>query len=426
MPASLLSNFLSKACLPVLLAGMQLQPAHALEADAGGLGWDINGFYSLSALHTDQSGPFFLYAPYGDQDRPADQQHWDLLPDSKLGLMAGVRASAQLSAKAQFLYRQGSSKENDFKTRLAFVEYQPRYDWSIKLGRSVQGLLLTEESMYTDYAQLPIRAPQEPYAYLPNTEIDGIHLQHQLPMGDWRLNLQGSYGQRTYHSQQFLRELRDSVGIAATLLNPQTSLHLAARTLMLGYSQSPGLASATQLIRSVASAQGHSDIAAEYDEAAIRVKQYAAGLEHQAGPLSLKADLLLLYSSLPIAGQPVAAANLLAGYRFGALTPYVSWGQISEYGSKKEERLQPNSPQAIAAIFTADYLGAALSGEQRTWSLGLRYDVAKNTALKIQFDRVERKAGVEGWFIAPPDSLQFAPDYKNHTNVWGISLQGMF
>lgn len=101
MPTSLLRNFFSIACLPVLLAGMQLQPAHALEADAGGLAWDINGFYSLSALHTDQSGPFFLYAPYGDQDRPADQQHWDLLPDSKLGLMAGVRASAQLNDPQQ-------------------------------------------------------------------------------------------------------------------------------------------------------------------------------------------------------------------------------------------------------------------------------------------------------------------------------------
>jgi hypothetical protein len=56
----------------------------------------------------------------------------------------------------------------------------------------------------------------------------------------------------------------------------------------------------------------------------------------------------------------------------------------------------------------------------------LRYDIARNTALKLQLDRVERKADKQGWFIAPPDSLQFAPDHANHTYVWGLSLQGMF
>lgn len=411
--------------LPLLLLGWLLSPPATAEG-GDARQWEINGFYSLSALHTSPGGPFYLYAPYGDQDRPADQQHWDLLPDSKLGLMGSVQVAPQWSARAQFLYRQGSSKENDFKTRLAFVEYQPRYDWSIKLGRTVQGLLLTEESMYTDYAQLPIRAPQEPYAYLPNTEIDGVLLAKQQALGEWRLNLQASYGQRTYHSQQFQRKLRDSIGVAATLLNPQTSLHLAARTLTLGLHQAPNLAAATQLIRDVANDQGHSDIADEYDETAIRLKEFAAGLEHQAGPLSLKADLLLLYSSLPITGNPISSANLLAGYRFGSLTPYLGWGEIRDYGTAKEQRLAPDSPLAIAAIATADYLSAAVSGEQRTWSFGLRYDLAKNTALKLQFDRVERKANKQGWFIAPPDSLQFAPTENNHTNVWGISLQGIF
>lgn len=413
-----------KTCCLLALAAWATQVRADLPLS--GPQWDISGFYSLSALHTSQSGPLYLYAPYGDQDQPADQQHWDLWPDSKLGLMGEVRISPQWSARAQFLYRQGSSRENDFKTRLAFVEYQPLHDWSVRLGRTVQGLLLNEESMYTDYAHLPIRAPQEPYAYLPDTEIDGIQLFHRRPLHNWQLQLQASYGQRTYYSQQFQRQLRDSFGMSATLQDANTSLHLAARSLMLGLHDAGSFALATRLIRTVANSQGRNDVAADYDESAIRLKEVAAALEHQSGPLTLQGELVLFYSSLSMSGQPIAAAHLLGGYRLGAFTPYLGWGEIRDYSVSEETRLTPDSPTAVAAIATANYLTAAVSGEQRTWSLGLRYDIARNTALKLQLDRVERKAGKQGWFIAPPDSLQFAPDHANHTYVWGLSLQGMF
>lgn len=399
---------------------------------AGGAGADdgrdleVNGFYSVTALHTSKNDPLHRYAPYGDQDKPARQQKWDLRPDSKLGLMLALGVSPQWRAKAQLIYRDGSSREHKLKPRLAFVEYQPDFDWTIKLGRTVQGLLPGEESLYTDYAQLPVRAPQEPYAYLPNTEIDGIWLARQIPLGSWLLELRSSYGQRSYYSQQFYRKLRDSFGVAAMLQNPATTLHLAARQLRFGLHQADSLASATGLIRSVAEAQGRGDIARQYDERHIEARQLAAGIEHQAGALTLKADLLLLYSSAHFIARPIASGNLQLGYRSGDITPYLVWGEIRDYGRVDEDRLLPDSAAAIAATATANYLAAAISGEQRTRSFGLRWDAMRNTALKLQFDRIERKPGRQGWFVAPADSAQFAPDNENHTNVWSLSLQGMF
>lgn len=408
----------------IALLGCSLLAAGAWAGDDRHL--EINGFYSATAVYTAKNDPLHRYAPYGDQDKPARQQQWDPRPDSKLGLMLTLGVTPQWHAKAQLIYREGSSREHKLKPRLAFVEYQPNFDWTIKLGRTVQGLLPGEESLYTDYAQLPIRAPQEPYAYLPNTEIDGILLARQIPLGSWRLELRSSYGQRSYYSQQFYRKLRDSFGVAAMLQNPATSLHLAARQLTLGLHQAGSLADATSLIRSVAEAQGRSDVASQYDERHIEARQLAAGFEHQAGAVTVKADLLLLYSSAHFIARPVAGANLQLGYRSGDITPYLVWGEIRDHGRVDEDRLQPDSAAAIAATATANYLAAAISGEQRTRSFGLRWDGMKNTALKLQFDRIERKPGRQGWFIAPADSAQFAPGNENHTNVWSLSLQGMF
>ena len=216
--------------------------------------------YSLSAFTHQSKWPVFLYARMAIRIDPPTSNTGICCPTANWA-DGGRAANAQWSAKAQFLYRQGSSKETISRPDWHLSNTSRATTGASKLGRRCRAVADGRINVHRPCAAADPRAARF-YAYLPNTEIDGIHLQHQLPVGDWRLNLQGSYGQRTYHSQQFLRELRDSVGIGATLLNPQTSLHLAARTLMLGY-QSPGPASATQLIRSVAAAQGRSDIAAE-------------------------------------------------------------------------------------------------------------------------------------------------------------------
>jgi len=91
------------------------------------------------------------------------------------------------------------------------------------------------------------------------------------------------------------------------------------------------------------------------------------------------------------------------GLRVGAFTPYATYARLKVDSNTSDPglplHLLPPEAQPVAAVLNAtlnQFLG--IFPRQSTLSLGVRWDFAKNAALKLQVDRVDVADGSTGTF----------------------------
>jgi hypothetical protein len=91
------------------------------------------------------------------------------------------------------------------------------------------------------------------------------------------------------------------------------------------------------------------------------------------------------------------------GPRLGRLTAYVTYARAKNESNTSDPGLSlvglpPQAAGTAAALDAALNAQLAIVAAQRTWSLGVRWDVLRNAALKAQVDRVRRDEGSNGTF----------------------------
>lgn len=109
------------------------------------------------------------------------------------------------------------------------------------------------------------------------------------------------------------------------------------------------------------------------------------------------------------------AAYLTAGCRFGAWQPYLSYAARRSAGVDADPRIvDPIAARTVGAVL------AAQNYSQDTASLGLRWDLALNLALKAQLDRVMPRDGARGTFTQP------LPAGRQHSDVISFAVNLIF
>jgi opacity protein-like surface antigen len=94
-----------------------------------------------------------------------------------------------------------------------------------------------------------------------------------------------------------------------------------------------------------------------------------------------------------------------SGYRFGKFTPYLTYAQVKLDSNKSDPGLTTAS--AAAASLNAalnSFLGS--NAAQKTISAGVRWDFAKNIALKLQYDHIRLSSGSQGTLINTQPDFQ--------------------
>ena len=110
----------------------------------------------------------------------------------------------------------------------------------------------------------------------------------------------------------------------------------------------------------------------------------------------------------------------------GSSRPYISYAEASVKSSTYEPGVIVPAGSPLA--FTAAYLNAKLNSilknapVQKTASIGVRWDFAKNVALKLQYDRTRIGEGSHGTL----DNMQ--PDYVpgGKFSVFSMTLDCVF
>jgi hypothetical protein len=302
----------------------------------------LNGFASIAVGKVFEGEEFLADFPKtGIYDT-----RLSLDPDTSLGLQLSSYFSSAFSLIAQASVH--GAEDYDPRIDWLYLNYYLTPELSVQLGR--KGLPLYYYSDYFDvgYAYYWIRPPPDVYTWQ-ITNYNGISLLYETAMGQWDTSVNLYFGSEESEDNQLLSQLfgasvdetwKNMIGIVGSMANQWLEVRL---THMQGL-----------IDRAISGVSVINDI-----------KQQFLGLS-----VNLTIDHFLVLSEYNDYRQPdndvAYNAHLLSfGYQIGELTPH-----ITRSGFKQEINALANDEK------------------HHTTSLGLRWDVVDNIAVKIQYDKV--------------------------------------
>jgi hypothetical protein len=302
----------------------------------------LNGFGSV-AIGTVIEGDEFLadYANTGIYNTDLSMD-----PDTTLG----VQLSSYFTDEFSFIVQAAVNGASDYDPEIdwLYLNYYLTPELSVQLGRKRLPLYYYSDYLNIGYAYYWIRPPPDVYTWQINN-YNGVSLVYEVALGQWDTSLNIYYGSEESEDNDLLSLLfgasvdetwKDMVGIVGMASNNWLELRL---------SHMQGLIDRTI-----------SGVAVTND-----IEQQFTGLS-----INLTFGSLLILSEFNNYKQPDNSVEynaylLSLGYRIGEVTP-----NITRSGFKQDINALGNDEN------------------HHTTSVGLRWDVADDIAVKVQYDNV--------------------------------------
>lgn len=333
----------------------------------------FSGFGTLSAVHSSDSTSDFvgtLFQPNG----AGHTKSTSLAPDTKLGAQVNATFTDKFSGVLQVVSQH--QYDNSFKPMVewANLKYQLTPELSVRAGRIAAPSYLLSESRFVGYSYAWARPPEEAYGVLSITSNDGIDATWRSQIGGANNSVQAFVGKSSV-------KLSSSTEVKS---NPSwginDSVEIGSLTLRAGYNSFKldlGISSVQPLL-AAATRMGLTAIADKYKLNDMKLSAVSLGANYDPGNWFVMGE----YVELKGAGFLSDSKSWYAsgGYRFGSLTPYVS------YASTKAGIDAETGAGALNASFTSTLY--AFNATQKTSAVGLRWDAMNNVALKFQYDHI--------------------------------------
>jgi hypothetical protein len=358
-----------RCCGRVLLAGLMLCGA-AARAEHHDADFSLRGFGTLGAVRTTSDELEFVRDL--SQARGATTG-WDARVDSVLGVQANWRITPQVEAVVQGVSRYRYDRTFRPEIAWAFVKYDPTPALTLRGGRLGTEFFMLADSRLVGYSYLTVRPVGDFFWHLPFSSIDGGDVALTVPLGEAVVRGKLFYG----------------------LAN--TKLPLADRQWDIGGSPMAGghveyQSDAWQLRASYANIVFKNDLPlgglglspeglAHLAVDGKRSDYYSLAALYERGPwqFQLMLNHIVQHSN---AFESSDGGYVLAGYRIGALTPYLGYSRV--YSRPRDNTL---GDPTVAAVMRDSHL------DQRTTIAGVRWDVMPNVALKAQWDGIRGDGG---------------------------------
>lgn len=338
----------------------------------------LRGYGTVGVTHSSLNEADFVGSPLQSKGAGASQQ-WSWGVDSKLGLQLNADISERLEAVVQVASQNRIDAGYRPKLEWANLKYRFSPYVSLRIGRIVLPAFMVSEARLVGYANVWVRPPLETYSVMPFTNSDGIDLALRKQIGGVTSSL------------QLLRGHLESSVVAETAAGTQVRNGKFRDITGVVYSAEygPWLGRAAYITAD-----------AESEGIERRLKFHNVGIGYDAGDWFVQGELSQL--QLPVFTSGIRAVYVSAGVRMGSFTPYMIYSM---------SRPRDRSPSVLA-------------NDQRSVSAGLRWDVAKNMAIKTEINHIKLNAGSggNGYFI----NIQpgFAPG--NGGNVFSVVLDFVF
>lgn len=269
---------------------------------------------------------------------------------SKLGLQGTFALTDQTQIVAQLVGR--GSDDWTPEMEWAFLSHDFDNGFVTRVGRLRLPLYMYSDFLEVGYAQPWATPPADVYTIAPITSFNGVDVTYQHDLGDAILALQASYGNDSSSAEDNSVatdvEFSDIAGLSATLSYEEWVFRTTYFQTDLSSDKIVGLPGLGSFNNDKAQFVG-------------------AGVSYDNGSLIAISEYTI--SKVEGAYADTESAYITLGYRIEAFTPYVSYSYLK---TTDDEKRTPGSAES-----------AALNWERSTYSVGTRYDISANLALKL-------------------------------------------
>lgn len=271
-------------------------------------------------------------------------------PDTSLG----VQLQTELIENIGFVVQAVSHGAQDYSPEIdwAYVNIRVNDELSTQIGRKRLPLYYYSDHFDIAYTYLWVRPPADNYTWQ-ISNYNGISLNYEPRVNEWDVLINVYTGNETSNDNELLSELsgnsvdetwKNLIGIAGEFSKSDidyrvTFLHSQLERKINGY----------------------------IIEKNTNQQFLGVSVNIHPGEFSLLSELNRYQR--PASNIKVDTGLLSIAYQLGDFTPYISYSKLKQHENR-----------------------AGGDEEHSTSSLGVRWDVANNTALKIQYDKIEDKA----------------------------------
>lgn len=410
-----------KKLTPLLWLALSLGAGPASSEERPSL--SVRGFGTLGLARSSSADVEFLRdlsQPKGIKDG-----QWSGRIDTLLGVQANWQITSSLEAVGQVVSRYKYDDSRDPGLDWAFLKWTPDDRLLLRAGRIGADFMMLADSRAVGYSYLTVRPSVDFYGPLFTSSFDGADGTLTLPLGNGLIlgKLFAGAIQEKAVGGPGIWDTSDSplYGLVVDYFTGPWQLRASSTSIRfsndLNFEPLPGLLDNAAMMTGITQASAAAD--------ALRAKDtdsryYSLGIVYNEGPLLIQAAANKITHETA-ALQNSYAGYLLAGYRVNTITPYAG---ISRWKTKYKDNVTglPDN-EAFAPLNQAyQFLMDSSSVDQTTYTLGARWDLVPNLALKLQWDSVH----------GSPESIfayakaQARPGWNGRTDVVSATMDFIF
>lgn len=404
----------------LLLAGMcagSIASVGAVLADTGNgsSSFSLRGFGTVGAARSSSSHAEFvrdMSQPVGIKDG-----QWSGRIDSILGVQANWQATADVELVGQVVSRLHYDRSHNPEVMWAFAKWEPDPRFSLRAGRIGADFMILADSRLVGYSYLPVRPSPDFFGPLFFSHFDGADVSAAMPLGNGVLRgkVFGGWTQEKSAGALGVWDTSGSLLRGVVLEYVDGPWQFRGNLASIRFAADMNTAFLSDPLRIIGTPQ--SIAAAEILRFNNIVAQFMSiGIVYDQGPVLVQ-GMLNKISNMAQFVEESYAGYFLTGYRLGSITPYagISWWRMQSKqppitGLPELHPLNLAYMQFIEAIRT----------NRTTYSLGMRWDLRADMALKFQWDTVR----------ATKDTLfslrNVDPGWDGKTDVLSVTLDFIF
>ncbi|HAS6096582.1 TPA: hypothetical protein I7145_18235 [Vibrio vulnificus] len=334
---------------------------------------------------------------------PDVERNGSFLPDSNFGVQVDWALNYQWSLTAQWVLEDRVEQDFNNVTELAFIRYLPDANWDLRIGRVGLNAYTAADSRRIDYAHLWVRPPQELYGSIFYDSIDGLDVTYRSSINEvnWSASLQyGAISQviedeRTKDHSEASSD--HTLAIALTFDYHEWSgrfsfVDVADLTVSLGPNSQQaqlGIAQLAQAGLGAASLEA-AEIYAQSNLNGESVKYWQVGLGYFDGEWQMQSELFYV-AGMKQAIPQGSGGYLMLGRSIHRFTPYAT----VSFFEPTRDIVKAQSDWGLISPQLGQFQQLIISGinstyiDQNTYSLGIRWDIHPQVAIKGQFDYIQ-------------------------------------
>lgn len=391
------------ACLlPAALIGLALL---LTARPAAGAEWSLHGFGTVGLAWFDKPHDWGFMRSV-NQHKSREELRADV--DSVAGLQANFAVSRQIEVVGQISATAlEDAKANDY-VGLAFLAWRPDPHWTLRAGRVNLDAFLYSDHRDVGYTYTFIRPPVEYYGRMP-AWLDGGDVTRSWVGSEAQWQAKLFAGRTSAGTDGGRLELSPLFGVmlsreAGGLLLRISAVHAKAADTIAGLR--PLIAGLTELeeLSEPTVAAGAAELKDSLITRGTRTRYIAAGVSYDRHGWLAGAEVSR--ARVDARNASFTSGYVSIGRRFGTLT-----GFVIESAAMRDARPRAvpdwSTPLAFDPILAAQAQAIAVgatqafnngAAHQYTTSVGLRWDVVPNVAVKTQWDHVRtRREGSGLW-----------------------------